>query len=85
LLQLKTLTTDKMIDELGKKLKHVQFLGLDKDAQWVSYGASIPFEKAFSQFGDVIIAYSMNGQDIPRDHGYPLRIKRLHLKNWEWM
>ncbi|ETN77502.1 hypothetical protein NECAME_03166 [Necator americanus] len=35
------------------------------------YGASIPFEKAMSS--ETIVAYSMNGTDIPRDHGAPLR------------
>ena len=36
--------------------------------------ASIPIEKAWSDFGDVILAYEMNGEPLPRDHGYPLRV-----------
>lgn len=37
------------------------------------YGASIPIEKALDPRGDVILAYEMNGEPIPADHGYPLR------------
>ncbi len=66
-------------------IKHVHFEGADVDPTGMSagytvghadsgqpYGASIPFEKAMSP--EVIIAYQMNGEDIPRDHGYPLRV-----------
>ncbi len=35
----------------------------------ISYARSIPIEKA----KDVLIAYSMNGEPIPADHGFPLR------------
>lgn len=35
------------------------------------YGASISFQKAMSP--ETIIAYEMNDQPIPRDHGFPLR------------
>lgn len=38
------------------------------------YGASIPKEKVLSELGDVLIAFQMNGQDIPLDHGYPIRV-----------
>ena len=37
-----------------------------------NYGASIPFEKAMSP--ETIVAYKMNDEDIPRDHGAPLRL-----------
>ncbi|KAF4454034.1 hypothetical protein F53441_3418 [Fusarium austroafricanum] len=47
--------------------KHVQFSGLE------AYGASIPIRKAIDPQGDVILAYKMNGQALPRDHGFPLR------------
>eukprot|EP01097_Dermamoeba_algensis_P011272 TRINITY_DN866_c0_g2_i1.p1 TRINITY_DN866_c0_g2~~TRINITY_DN866_c0_g2_i1.p1 ORF type:complete len:621 (+),score=115.54 TRINITY_DN866_c0_g2_i1:125-1987(+) len=53
-------------------VRHVQFEGLDND-KTNNYGASIPVEKALSDDGDVIIAYEMNGEEIPRDHGYPVR------------
>jgi sulfite oxidase len=35
--------------------------------------ASIPIEKAMARHGDVILAYEMNGEPLPADHGYPLR------------
>jgi sulfite oxidase len=48
--------------------KHAQFMGAE------AYGASIPIEKAVDKRGDVILAYSMNGEPLPADHGYPLRV-----------
>jgi sulfite oxidase len=54
--------------------KHVQFDGFDKDPAGAPYGASIPIEMARMLKRDIIVAYEMNGQDIPRDHGYPVRI-----------
>lgn len=36
------------------------------------YGASVPFDKAMSP--EVVVAYKMNDEDIPADHGYPLRL-----------
>ena len=43
-------------------------------SKWLVPGASIPVEKAFNPWGDVILAYEMNGQPLPRDHGFPLRV-----------
>ncbi|GAB6029610.1 hypothetical protein CHUAL_005350 [Chamberlinius hualienensis] len=56
------------------KLKHVQFEGLDTDVTGTSYGASISYEKAMDPKGDVLLAFEMNGEPLPRDHGYPLRV-----------
>lgn len=53
---------------------HVQFEGLDTDPVNMPYGASIPIEKALDPHGDVILAYEMNGEPIPRDHGFPVRV-----------
>jgi DMSO/TMAO reductase YedYZ molybdopterin-dependent catalytic subunit len=36
----------------------------------ISYSRSIPLDKAND---DVLIAYAMNGVDIPQDHGFPVR------------
>jgi len=49
-------------------VKHVQFLGAE------AYGASIPIAKALETWGDVLLVHKMNGQPLPRDHGYPLRV-----------
>jgi DMSO/TMAO reductase YedYZ molybdopterin-dependent catalytic subunit len=37
----------------------------------VSYSRSLPREKALGR--EVLIAYQMNGRDLPLDHGYPVR------------
>lgn len=53
-------------------IKHVQFEGADSDITGTHYGASIPFQKAMQS--EVIVAYQMNDEDIPTDHGFPLRL-----------
>lgn len=53
---------------LGRsEVKHVHFSAME------AYGASIPIKKAVDPQGDVLLAYGMNGQTLPRDHGFPLR------------
>ncbi|KAH6609051.1 sulfite oxidase [Trichoderma cornu-damae] len=47
--------------------QHVHFSGME------AYGSSIPIKKAVDPQGDVLLAYGMNGDPLPRDHGYPLR------------
>ncbi|MDB5542361.1 MAG: sulfite oxidase-like oxidoreductase [Devosia sp.] len=37
----------------------------------ISYARGIPRAKALQP--DVLIAYQMNGEDLPRDHGFPVR------------
>jgi DMSO/TMAO reductase YedYZ molybdopterin-dependent catalytic subunit len=37
----------------------------------ISYARSLPRDKAIER--DVLIAYQMNGRDLPPDHGYPVR------------
>jgi len=57
------------------KAGHVAFLGLDsilKDGERAAYGSSIPIDKALSC--EVLLAYEMNGEDLPLPHGYPLRV-----------
>ena len=49
-------------------IEHVQMFPLDPP-----YDASIPIEKATNKRGDVLLAYEMNGEELPREHGYPLR------------
>lgn len=38
------------------------------------YGSSIPLEKAIYPEGDVLVAYEMNNNPLPADHGGPLRV-----------
>jgi sulfite oxidase len=63
---------DQAIESLG--VQHVQFEGLDFDITDTSYGASIPVYKAMDSRGDVLLAYEMNGKELPLDHGFPVRI-----------
>lgn len=49
-------------------IEHVHMYPLDPP-----YDASIPLDKATSRKGDVLLAYEMNGQELPADHGFPLR------------
>ena len=37
----------------------------------ISYARSVPRHKALQR--EVLIAYQMNGRDLPQDHGYPVR------------
>lgn len=46
--------------------------GLDRDLT-TCYGSSIPASTAVDPTGDVILAFEMNGEPIPRDHGFPVR------------
>jgi len=46
---------------------------MDQDEVGNQYCCSFPFDKAVDPFGDVILAYEMNGEPIPRSHGYPVR------------
>ena len=56
-------------------VKHVQFEGLDEEpATGSNYGASIPINSALDPNSEVLLAYKMNGEEIPIDHGYPLRV-----------
>jgi sulfite oxidase len=50
------------------KMEHVRFHSLD------GMMASIGIEKAMNPYGDVILCYEMDGDPLPRDHGFPLRI-----------
>ena len=52
---------------------NVSLLGSDHDEVGNQYCCSFPFEKAVDPFGDVLIAYEMNGESIPRAHGFPVR------------
>ena len=62
------------IDLDGTNKKHLVFEGMDKGPEGSVYGASIPIEMARALKDDIIIAYEMNGEKIPRDHGYPVRV-----------
>lgn len=62
------------VDVNNPKIQHVQFEGLDTDPANMPYGASVPADKALDPKNEVLLAYEMNGKELPRDHGYPVRV-----------
>jgi len=68
------------VDEfaLGNKeypnAKICNFIAEDMDETGTPYAGVLPIEKVTDPFGDTILAYEMNGQTLPRDHGYPVRL-----------
>mmetsp|Transcript_3839 Transcript_3839/g.14271 ORF Transcript_3839/g.14271 Transcript_3839/m.14271 type:complete len:623 (-) Transcript_3839:759-2627(-) len=50
-------------------IHHVQFVGADEP-----YDASVGVELALNSDREVLVAYEMNGEPLPREHGAPLRV-----------
>lgn len=67
-----------VLAKAGHKLSgteaHVCFEGLDSDSTGTTYGASIPLARAMNPEAEVLLAYEMNGEPLPRDHGFPVRV-----------
>lgn len=64
----------KKVHKTGGQAKHVCFEGLDEDgATGTTYAASVPMD-VMERVPDVLLAYEMNGETLPRDHGYPVRV-----------
>ena len=55
-----------------KQFRFVHFESMDKLTNGY-YGTHIPMTMALDIYSDVLIAYGMNGDDLPPEHGYPLR------------
>ncbi len=47
------------------------------------YSTSLQLEEAF--WGDVILAYEMNGEALPREHGFPLRLVCPRFYGYKWI
>ena len=63
-------------EDVGRAIRHIQFEGLDREGgdTGTGYGASIPADRALDPKADVILAWELNGEPIPREHGGPLRV-----------
>ena len=77
---LNKLNTDKQ-QHYGKKsdhdiskYKYVTFYGNDCDTTGIYYAMSVPLDHVLNKHNECIIAYEMNDQVLPRDHGYPMRV-----------
>lgn len=72
----------------AKGLVHLRVEGLDAGPDGVGTGASIPLERAFDRSSSVLVAFEMNGEEIPRDHGFPLRLVvpgTVGARNIKWL
>ncbi|SAL99701.1 hypothetical protein [Absidia glauca] len=53
---------------------HLAFESVEECEEERCYGSSIPLTKALDEFGDVLLAYKMNGEPLTQDHGAPIRV-----------
>lgn len=70
------------------KSMHLVATGMDADFQGVHYKASIKMERVLDPLNEVILAWEMNGDPIPVDHGYPLRLIApgfIGVRNVKWV
>ena len=72
-------TSEKINDN---NIKHIHFEGID------GVKSSIPIEKVINNRGDVLLAFEMNGDTLPEDHGFPLRVivpGHVGIRNIKWL
>lgn len=48
-----------------------------------AYSTNLKVEEAF--WGDVILAYEMNGEILPKEHGFPLRLVCPRFYGYKWI
>jgi nitrate reductase (NAD(P)H) len=58
---------------MASGLQYVCFEGGDK-LHSGPYGTSLPLEVALNPCSDIMLAYEMNGERLPPDHGFPVRL-----------
>ena len=57
---------------IGDNAVSVLLIGLDEDSPEEGFRRVMPVDKAMRP--DTILAYALNGETLPRDHGFPLRV-----------
>ena len=71
----------------SKDSSHVLLEGRDHDPAG-HFNVSVPYDLAMNPANDCLIAFKMNGEDLPRDHGYPLRAVipgTVGVRNCKWL
>lgn len=66
---------------------HVLMEGNDRDPAG-HFNVSVPYDLAMNPGNDCLIAFKMNGEELPRDHGYPLRAVipgTVGVRNCKWL
>eukprot|EP01116_Phalansterium_solitarium_P020516 TRINITY_DN608_c3_g1_i3.p1 TRINITY_DN608_c3_g1~~TRINITY_DN608_c3_g1_i3.p1 ORF type:complete len:406 (+),score=122.99 TRINITY_DN608_c3_g1_i3:107-1324(+) len=61
------------VQEFESGTRYVWFEGSETLGKGV-YGTSIPLQYALDEHNDILLAYEMNNERLPPDHGYPLRL-----------
>ncbi|MFC2024412.1 molybdopterin-dependent oxidoreductase [Chloroflexota bacterium] len=61
----------------------VTFYGLDFAYEDVHYTQTLRLEKVYED--GVFLAYQVNGEDLPPEHGYPLRLVVKGLNGFNWV
>ncbi|KII64593.1 putative sulfite oxidase, mitochondrial [Thelohanellus kitauei] len=60
------------VDGIKSQKAHVMMIGADKNSVDEHYEVSVPLRFAIQP--NTILAFKMNGTDLPPDHGYPVRM-----------
>ena len=71
---LKDVFQDLGLNENDPEVKHIIFEGYDTDMMGKHYEISVPKDILLKPGTDTLLAYEMNGVELSRDHGYPLRL-----------
>jgi len=72
---IRNILLDKMgLKEEDLKGKHLVAMAYDADFQGKHFEISIPMELALDPKREVLLAYEINGEDLPAVHGYPVRL-----------
>ena len=54
----------------------------------IFFFSDFAYRKAIDPFGDVILAMTMNGETLPADHGFPVRVLMpgfAGVRNCKWL